>query len=112
GDFNGDGRNEIAAGVASGGAGQIRFFGIPKNKAALVLMNPGFFAFNRTIKNGLSIAAHDVDGDGLDDIIAGQGGGGSTIRAFNQKGKRLMDEFLAYSLYFKGGITVAAGYRR
>jgi len=48
-----------------------------------------------------------VDGDGLDEIIAGAGfGGGPQVRIFNSRGE-VEGQFFAYDKNFRGGVKVA-----
>jgi hypothetical protein len=43
-----------------------------------------FFAFEQTLRNGVFIAAGDIDGDGKAEVIAGGGpGGGPRVTAFS-----------------------------
>ena len=53
------------------------------------------------------MAASDVDGDGLDEIITGTGtGGGPQVRVFDNKGN-VSKSFFAYDSKFRGGVEVA-----
>ena len=65
GDLDGNGNDEIIASPGEGGGPQIRLY----DKDG-TLLNPGFFAFDETERNGLEISAADLDGDGHDEIIA------------------------------------------
>jgi uncharacterized protein YkwD len=59
---------------------------------------------------GVRVAAADVTGDGVPDIIAAAGpGGGPNIRVFDGSDKHLVADFFAYDPTFTGGIYVAAG---
>ena len=50
-----------------------------------------FFAFEQTLRNGVFVAAGDLDGDGFAELIAGGGpGGGPRVTAFT--GKTLLGE--------------------
>ncbi|MBI4415161.1 MAG: S8 family serine peptidase, partial [Candidatus Kerfeldbacteria bacterium] len=62
-DINGDGQMEIVTVPTTGAAPQVRVF--DRNGKALFQ----FFAFAKTFKGGVSVAAGDVDGDGTDEII-------------------------------------------
>ncbi|RLC36131.1 hypothetical protein DRH27_05690 [Candidatus Falkowbacteria bacterium] len=67
-----------------------------------------FYAYDKKFKEGVNIAAGDVDNDGLDEIITGAGpGGASHVRIFNNK-NTLMDSFYAFPIDYKGGVNVAA----
>ncbi|MFA6604143.1 MAG: S8 family serine peptidase [Patescibacteria group bacterium] len=82
GDIDGDGRDEIIAGAGPGGGPHVRIF--RANGAPI----GGFFAFNKTFRGGVSVAAGDIDGDGRDEIITASGPGQTTaVRVFNPKGE-------------------------
>ncbi|TAN57457.1 hypothetical protein EPN15_04355 [Patescibacteria group bacterium] len=109
GDVDGDGISDVIAAPAANGGPQVRIFKFAAGKSSLVNQ---FFAFNKKLRIGISLASADIDGNGSDDIIAGIGSGGSNVRMLDQKAKRIFPEFYAYSLGFKSGITIAAGYRK
>ena len=55
-------------------------------------------------------AVGDVNGDGVPDIIAAEGAGGSPrVNVYNGLAGDLIMSFLAYAPTFKGGVYVAAG---
>ena len=64
GDLDGDHDDEIITGPGEGGGPQIRVF----SKEGL-LLNPGFFAYDESGRNGVEVSAGDLDGDGRDEII-------------------------------------------
>jgi hypothetical protein len=64
-DINGDGRDEIITGPGKGGSPQVKVF---NNRGEIV--GPVFFAFDEKLRDGVEVAASDVDGDGLAEIIA------------------------------------------
>lgn len=105
GDLNGDGTKEIITGTEVGGGPQIRIF----NKNGK-LINPGFFAYAEAFRGGVHVAVGDLNGDGINEIIAGAGyGGGPHIRIFNKDGKLINPGFFAYDPAFRGGVHVATG---
>ncbi len=63
-DLNGDGTDEIITGKGLGGAPNVRVF--DRNGK----MKSDFYAGDRKQKNGVKIAASDLDGDGTAEIIA------------------------------------------
>lgn len=68
-----------------------------------------FFAYSEQFTGGSDVAAGDVDGDGIDEIITSAGvGGGPHIKAFKTNGQ-LVASFYAYDQSFTGGVSVAAG---
>jgi hypothetical protein len=70
-----------------------------------------FFAFDAAFQGGVSVAAGDVTGDGVADIITAAGpGGGPHVRAFSLPGgtPTQVASFFAYDPGFPGGVHVAA----
>ena len=79
GDVNGDGTWEIITAPGVGVASTVREF----NGLTGGLIRQ-FAGFESTFRNGVSLAAGDVDGDGIADIVLGAGSGGkSRVRVFN-----------------------------
>lgn len=103
GDLNNDGIDEIITGAGYGGGPQVRVFDAD-GKIKLQ-----FFAYKEKFHGGITVAAGDVDGDGITDIITGAGKGGrAQIRIFNAKGI-IKSQFFAYNDNFFGGVNVACG---
>jgi hypothetical protein len=73
-----------------------------------------FFAFEQSLRNGVYVAAGDLNGDGFAELIAGGGpGGGPRVTAFS--GKALLSNvydvranFFAGDTGNRGGVRVAA----
>ncbi|MCX6794796.1 MAG: putative glycoside hydrolase [Candidatus Falkowbacteria bacterium] len=94
---------KIIIGAGLGGGPQVRIFS-PSGR-----LEGSFFAYNKTLRGGVSVALADLDGDGQDEIITGPGKGDkSGIKIFTLSGQ-LKNTFLAYDAKFNGGINVAAG---
>lgn len=106
GDVDGDGEKEIVTGPGDSAGPHVRIF-----KKDGTVKYPGFFAYDERFRGGVNIALGDLDGDGVDEIIAGAGvGGGPHIRVFDVLGnQKLTAGFFAYSENFRGGVNVAAG---
>ncbi len=105
GDLDGDGRDEIIVGAGRGGGPQVQvfdFWGTPQ-------FTNGFFAYHREFRGGVNVAAGDLDGDGIDEIItAPKTGGGPHVRVFDRSGQsRSLDTF-PFHEQFDGGVSVAA----
>ena len=56
----------------------------------------GFFADNQSFSGGVTVAAGDVDGDGVADIVTGAGAGGAHVRVWNGARRAEIGRFLAY----------------
>lgn len=116
GDFNGDGILDLIAAAGEGGGPRIKVI----NGATLpnVLPLADFFAFEQSLRNGTYVGAGDVNGDGLDDIVAGAGPGGAprvsvfdantllTIPAVDPDAARIINYF-AYDQNQRDGVRVA-----
>lgn len=101
GDLDGDGKGEIITGPGKGSAPEIKAFDLKGFlKERFLIFAPDFFG-------GVNVASGDTDGDGKDEIIAGQATDGSQIRIFGQY-LVLKSEFFAFS-DFSGGVNVASG---
>ena len=83
GDVNGDGFADIIAGAGTGSA--VRVFDALSGTAL-----PGFTfqSFPKTHKTGVFVAAGDVNGDGLDDIIASGATASNLVRIFQTGGSQ------------------------
>lgn len=105
GDIENDGSVEIVTGTENGGGAQIRIFNADGN-----LIHPGFFAYDLAFRGGVNVAIGDLNGDAVNEIIAGAGvGGGPHVRVFNKDGRVINPGFFAYDPAFRGGVNVAAG---
>ncbi|NIA18360.1 MAG: S8 family serine peptidase [Actinobacteria bacterium] len=103
GDIDGGARGkslEIITAPGPGGGPHIRIF----DNYANVRMQ--FFAYNKNFRGGVSVAAGDIDNDGLAEIITGAGPGGAPhVRVF-EPNSRLLGSFYAYDDQFSGGVNV------
>lgn len=105
GNLVGDGRLEIITGTGAGAGPQVRIFDSNGQ-----LIHPGFFAFDKNFRGGVSVAMGDINADGYMEIIAGAGKGmAPQVSIFNRQGKPAGASFLAYDKNFKGGVNVAVG---
>jgi FtsP/CotA-like multicopper oxidase with cupredoxin domain len=126
GDVNGDGVYDVV--VGSKGNTRVRI--IDGTKLSLVdasgVIKPAallgdFFAFQKGATGGVSVAAGDVNGDGLADVLVGRATGKSRVQAADatkltqvNANKELLPaailaDFIAFDPLFKGGVTVASG---
>src|SRR5207342_1911316 len=108
-DLTGDGVAEIITGAGLGGGPHVRAFSLA---GGVVTEVAGFFAYDPAFSGGVHVAAADLTGDGIAEIITGAGlGGGPHVRAFSLAGSVVTEVagFFAYDPAFPGGVTVAAG---
>jgi len=81
-DLDHDGKAEIVTGAGFGGGPHIRIFtseGVPTGAH--------FFAYESGFRGGVTLACADVDGDGENEIVTGQGvSGGNTVKVFSSTG--------------------------
>jgi predicted outer membrane repeat protein len=69
-----------------------------------------FFAYDASLRGGVSVATADVTGDGTEDIITGAGlGGGTNVKVFDGMTGNLVVSWFAYGDTFRGGVWVTAG---
>src|SRR5262245_53578138 len=105
GDVNGDGRDDIITGPGAGGEPRVRIW-----DAATFTGIAEFTVDDPAFSGGVTVAAGDVNGDGVPDIVTGAGPGGSPrVRVWNGATREQIGSFNAYSPSFHGGVTVAAG---
>jgi uncharacterized delta-60 repeat protein len=116
GDVNGDGVGDLVVAAGFQGGPRVAAFSGKSLATGPVKLFNDFFAFEQTLRNGVFIAAGDVNGDGFADIIAGGGpGGGPRVTAFcatcliNSGGGSLVPlaNFFGGDEASRGGIRVA-----
>jgi hypothetical protein len=68
-----------------------------------------YFAYATNFTSGIYVAAGDVNGDGLADVVTGSGPGGAPmVRAFDGKTMAMLQSFTPYGQFFNGSARVAA----
>jgi hypothetical protein len=120
GDLNGDGHDDVVTGAGPGGGPHVKVADAtklnqfaPDGELAPGALLASFFAYDIGITVGVKVAAGDVNGDGVLDIVTGVGpGGGPHVKAFD--GKQLKSgavvpfiSFFPYAISFTGGVNVA-----
>lgn len=99
-DVHGDGQDEIIVAGESKSTPTVKVFGADGGLLS------SFVAFDPSYLNGVSVAAGDVDGDGLTEIIAGHQTGSPLIRVFDLAGN-LKYELYGHDKSFTGGVRTA-----
>jgi len=106
GDVNGDFFDDIITAAGPTGGPHVRIFD-GRTGAAIV----DFYAYDSSFTGGVFVAAGDVDGDGIAEVITGAGScGGPHVKVFTFPQRvAVLREFFAYDPAFTGGVRVAAG---
>lgn len=106
GDIDGGGLKDIITAPGPGGGPQVRVF----NRLGRSL-NKDFFSFHPDFKGGVSLAAADVDGDKIDEIItAVQNYDVAWVKTTKlAQTNSVLGQFLAFPKDFKNGVNVSAG---
>ena len=95
----------IVVGTDVGGLPEVKVF-----DARTMALKFDFFAYNPYFSGGVRVAAGDVNGDGVPDIITGPGPGGAPeVKVFNGVTGKLMRDFFAFPSAVTTGIYVASG---
>ena len=110
GDVDGDGIDEIIAAAGSGRLGEILVFRLDGTPMPAYRTVP----FGSKYKSGVEIAVGDIDGDGIDDIVASasRGPGDVNIYRVNPAAADPVPDtptrsFRAFSTKFRGGASIA-----
>lgn len=69
----------------------------------------GFLAFETSSRRGVEVAAGDLDGDGLDEIVTAQSTGGNPVVRLYEADGTLIRQFRASHSRAKKGLTVGVG---
>ncbi|MFO0936108.1 MAG: FG-GAP-like repeat-containing protein [Gemmataceae bacterium] len=116
GDLNGDGTPDLIVAAGFGGGPRIAAYdGKTIGNATPTKLFGDFFAFEPTLRNGVTLATADLNGDGVSDLIIGGGPGGAPrVLALNgmdlvSSGTRtVLANFFAGNSSHREGTTLAA----
>jgi hypothetical protein len=104
-DFNNDGKDDIAAGIGPGGPPVVRVFSNLEDTDMVQTVMP----YRERFLGGVGVAAGDVSGDGLPDLVTAPGPGmRPVVRAFTRDAGG-PSSFLAFDPSYRGGVSVATG---
>lgn len=103
GNFDADPESEIITAPSSVGGPHVKIFDDDNTYLG------GFFASTSTPPGGIDVAAGDVDGDGIDEVITAVGSGGAPEVKVFKLNKTLVSSFLAYASTYRDGVRVTAG---
>lgn len=103
GDVNGDGVEDIVTGAGAGGGPHVKVFdGVTGAEIA------SFFAYDAAGRLGVHVAAADLDGNGIAEIVTGAGaGGGPHVKAFRWADLAEIASFFAFDPTSRSGVTVS-----
>jgi hypothetical protein len=123
-DVTGDGIDDVITGAGFGGGPHVKVFAGVGSSGTVTSINTttpvaSFLAYGEMFNGGVWVAAADLNGDGLADIVTGAGaGGGPHVKVFaaQQTGGTFtgvdtttpIASFMAYNPGFRGGVHVAA----
>ncbi len=103
-DTNADGFDDVIVSPGPGGGPNVRVFS-GANLAPLL----SFFAYDAAFTGGVTVAAADLNGDGLAEIVTGAGaGGGPDVAVFSGIDAAFLRGFFAFGAAFTGGARVTA----
>jgi FG-GAP repeat len=110
GDVNGDQRPDLVTAPGSGMTSEVDVYDQNwENGRDRGTRLAHFTAFEDSFQGGLSVAAGDVNGDGVCEVVTGAGPGRAPdVRVFDGTG-RLLDSFTAFDPSYRGGIDVGVG---
>ena len=105
GDVDGDGAADV---ITGGGASSIAVPVEAISAAGGVHVVASFFAYSPDSADGVTVAAADVNGDNLADIVTGTERGAPSVKVFDGRDWSVLASFSAYSPRMGSGVYVAA----
>ena len=108
GDVDNDGFDDIITGADFGAGPHVKVFSGSTQFFPSVLHS--FYAYDLAYAGGVTVAAGDITGDGVADIITGAANsGGPHVKVFNGPDAAVVDSFFAFDRTHRDGVTVSAG---
>ena len=114
GDFDGDSNAELVTSKGNKANAEVRIWDLSSGGRVGALLD-SFVPFDTSAK-GASVAAGDINNDGIDELLVGAGpGGDATVKIYRDSdldallSDNNVDTFVALSVGFAGGVRVAAG---
>jgi fibronectin-binding autotransporter adhesin len=104
GDVTGDGRDDISVGSGQGARGSAKVKVFDGRTGDLVSTSE---PFGTKFRGGVRVAAGDVNGDGLADIIAAQGYGGNDVKVTSGTSTTVLHNLEIGGSRYRGGVFVA-----
>jgi hypothetical protein len=96
--------DQLVTGVETWSSPLVRRFSFDQNGARL---DKEFYAFEESSHAGISVAAYDLDGDGIDEILVSQNGGTAPeVRMFDVYGS-LYKKYLLHDPTYRGALSLA-----
>lgn len=86
------------------GGGEVRAFN-PATQGQIF----DLFPFGQGFTGGVNVAAADVNGDGVPDVVAAMASGGSQVVTVDGKTGTVLKSFAAFDSSFNGGASIAVG---
>jgi hypothetical protein len=102
GNVDGSGEDEIIVSAAKGGGPHVT---IHRANGSMV---GNFMAYEPTFRGGVKVAAVDIEGDGIAEIVTVPEFGSRPVRVFRRNGT-MISEFYPFGSTFAGGMSVAGG---
>jgi hypothetical protein len=105
-DVTGDGRADVVTGSGVGTAPDVRVYDGPTGAQLR-----GFAPYTASFTGGVSVAAVDLTGDGIADVVTAPGpGGGPQVRVYDGPTGAAAKSFFAYVSTYQGGVTTGSGW--